>query len=129
MSAAGRLSRIAGAGAALAIPFLPKCPLCVLPLAAAAGIALPQGPVVEAVVAAAVAVWLASVLAIARWLPVRLGAAAAAAAIFAGRGLGSVWLSLAGCVLMLAVVYWTRKKPRACDPAGCRATEPAASPR
>ena len=46
---------IAGAAAALAIPLLPKCPACVLPLVAAAGVALPRGPMVEAAIVGAAA--------------------------------------------------------------------------
>ncbi len=123
MRAEGRLGRIAGAAAALAIPFLPKCPLCLLPLAATAGIALPRGPMVEGVVTAAVALWLAGILATARWLPVRLAAAAAAAAIIGGRWIEAGWLTAGGCALMLAVVFWTRRRPRACEPGLCRSPE------
>ena len=50
-----RLGGIAGAAAALAIPLLPKCPACLLPLVAAAGVALPRGPVVEAAIVTAAA--------------------------------------------------------------------------
>ena len=121
MGAGGRLGRIAGAVAALAIPFLPKCPLCVLPLFAAAGIALPHGPAVETAVAGVVGVWLATVLATARWLPVRLGAAAAAAAIIGGRWLEVWWLGAGGCVLMLGVALWMGLRPRRCDTMVCAA--------
>jgi hypothetical protein len=122
MTRAGKkIGRIAGAGAALAIPFLPKCPLCVLPIAAAAGIAVPHGPAVEALVAAAVAVWLGAVLATARWLPVRLAAGAAALAILGGRYLAVWWLTAAGCALMLVLFAWTRSRPRPCD-ASCRSS-------
>ncbi len=114
MRARGRLGRIAGAGAALAIPFLPKCPMCVLPLAAAAGIVLPRGPGVEVAIDGVVAVWLATVLATARWLPVRLFAAVAAAAILGGRWLEAGWLAAGGCSLMFAVMLWTWRRARAC---------------
>ncbi len=114
MGPRGRLGRIAGAGAALAIPLLPKCPLCVLPIAAAAGVALPHGPAVEAAVTAIVGAWLATVLATARWLPVRLAAAAAAAAILGGRWLEIRGLGFAGGVLMLGVALWIGLRPRRC---------------
>lgn len=127
MDTRGRIARIAAAGAAAAVPFLPKCPLCVLPLAAAAGIALPRGPVVEAVAVAAVAAWLGVTLATAKWLPVRMGATAAAGAILGGRWLGELWLSAAGCALMLFVVYWTRRRPRVCTPGAC-GSERASAP-
>ena len=120
--APGRFARIAAAAGAAAVPFLPKCPLCVLPLAAALGVALPHGPAVEAVAVAAVAGWLGVTLATARWRPVRAAALVAALAILGGRWLEAGWLSAAGCALMLGIVYWTRRRPRACAPGACEAT-------
>lgn len=117
--ARGRFARIAAPVAAAAVPFLPKCPLCVLPLAAAMGVALPHGPAVEAIAAGAVAGWLGVTLATARWWPVRLSAVAAALAILGGRWLDAGWLSAGGCALMLGIVYWTRLRPRACASGAC----------
>jgi hypothetical protein len=108
--------RIAGA-AALAIPFLPKCPVCALPFLAAAGIALPRGPVVEAIVAAAAAGWLAVVLATARWRPVRCAAVAGSGALLLGRLLEIGALTVAGSVLMFAVALWIAARPRHCHAA------------
>ena len=105
---------VAGAAAALAIPLLPKCPACVLPLAAAAGVALPHGPLVEAAILAVLAAWLGVVLATARWMPVRVAAAAAVAAILAGRALEFRLAAVAGSVLILAVGLWIALRPRRC---------------
>ena len=105
--------RIAGA-AALAIPLLPKCPVCALPLLAAAGIAMPHGPGVEALVVAAVAGWLVAVLSSARWRPVRLAAVAAAAAVLLGRVLDVTLLAAAGSALMCGVALWIAVRPRRC---------------
>ena len=99
---------------ALLLPFVPKCPLCLLPLFAAAGIALPPKPVLDALVAVAAAVWVATVLSTARWLPVRLTALAAAVLLVAGRALETAWVGAIGAALVLAVVFWTRRRPRAC---------------
>ncbi len=121
MDTGRRIARIAAAAGAAAVPFLPKCPLCILPLAAALGIALPGGPIVEAFAIAAVAAWLLVTLATARWLGVRLGAVAAALAILGGRWSGEASMSAAGCALMLLVFYWTRRRPRACTAGACAA--------
>ena len=109
--------RIAGV-AVLAIPFLPKCPVCALPFLAAAGIALPHGPAVEAVVAAAVAGWLAVVVAAARWFPVRAGAVIGAGALLLGRFVDVAALTLSGSVLMFAVAIWIAARPRRCHAEG-----------
>ena len=106
-------ARIAGV-AALAIPLLPKCPLCALPFLAAAGIALPQGPAIEAAIAAAVAGWLILVLTTARWRPVRLAAVAASGALLLGRLLEIGALAVAGGALMFAVALWVAARPRPC---------------
>jgi hypothetical protein len=124
---AEKLGRIAGAGAALAIPFLPKCPLCVLPLFAAAGMGAPRGPLVEILVAAAVLGWLGMVLTSARWLPVRLAASSAASMILFARLVSAGWLAACGSALMLAVALWTWRRPGRCD-AACHAPESLARP-
>ena len=99
---------------ALLLPFVPKCPLCLLPLFAAAGIALPPKPVLDVAVALAATVWVATILSTARWLPVRLAALAAAALLVGGRALEATWVGMIGAALVLAVVFWTRRRPRAC---------------
>lgn len=111
----GSLARLAP----LVIPFLPKCPLCLLPLFAAAGWALPSAPVLDALVAACALAWVGLVLATARWLPVRAAAVAAAVLLVSGRVLASAPLSLLGGAGVLAVVFWRRRRPRACSQKVC----------
>jgi hypothetical protein len=109
-----RLGGVAGAAAALAIPLLPKCPACVLPLVAAAGVAMPHGPAVEASIVAAAAGWLGIVLVSARWRPVRVAAVAAAVVLLAGRALALTMLTVLGSALMLGVGLWIALRPRRC---------------
>ena len=92
---------------ALLIPFIPKCPLCLLPLFAAAGIALPPRPLLDAAVVFAALAW-----------------ASVAALLVAGRALETAWLGAAGAALVLAVVVWTRRRARACAAASCTLTKP-----
>ncbi|HTR03417.1 MAG TPA: hypothetical protein VMN82_09510 [Thermoanaerobaculia bacterium] len=124
MTRGGRYGGVAGAVAGLAIPLLPKCPACVLPLVAAAGVALPHGPGVEAAVAAAVLGWLGFVFASARWWPVRLAAAAAVAALLAGRALPLTALAVSGNALMVGVGLWIALRPRRCHAAARAAPAP-----
>jgi len=93
------VARIGSAAAAFALPLAPKCPLCLLPLAAAAGVALPDGPVVELGVGLAASAWTALVLASRRAPSVKGIAAAAALLLVAGRAAGldlAVWAGAAG---------------------------------
>ena len=119
MRSGGRFGRIAGAGAALLIPFVPKCPLCLLPLAAAIGVALPSQPVLDGVVAIAASAWLAVTLASARWPPLKVASIAAAALLLGGRWLGVPWAGGLGAVLVLGVVFWTHRRARSCRSAAC----------
>jgi hypothetical protein len=99
------LSRIAGAAAALSIPLVPKCPLCLLPLAAAAGVTLPSKPLLDLGVGLAASAWAALVLASRRPAAVTGIAAAAALLLVAGRAAGfdlAVWAGAAG---MLASAF------------------------
>jgi hypothetical protein len=118
----GRLGRIGRSVAPLLIPFVPKCPMCLLPLFAAAGIALPPRPLLDGLVAVTAAVWVATVLSSARWLPVRVAALAAAILLLGGRALETAWVGGIGAALVLAVVFWTRRRPRACGAAACLGT-------
>lgn len=114
MSRNGRGRGVAGAGGALAILLVPKCPLCLLPLSAAAGVALPSRPWLDGLALAAAAAWLAFVLSTARWLPVKAAAVAAAALLLSGRWLALPWASALGAALVLSVAVWTRRRARAC---------------
>jgi hypothetical protein len=70
--------------------------------------------VLDVAVALAATVWVATILSTARWLPVRLAALAAAALLVGGRALEATWVGMIGAALVLAVVFWTRRRPRAC---------------
>ena len=118
-----RMADLARHAPALLLPFVPKCPLCLLPLFAAAGIALPPRPMLDAAVVLAALAWASAVIVQARWLPVRAAAATAAVLLVAGRALDAVWLGGAGAALVLAVLFWTRRRPRACGAASCLVTK------
>ena len=99
MTLRGRVARIAGA---LALPLVPKCPLCLLPLAAAAGVALPPRPVLDLGVALAASVWAAVMIASRRSPAVKLGAVAAALLLVAGRSAGLAWAVWSGATGLVA---------------------------
>ena len=124
MSLRRRAADLSRHAPALLLPLVPKCPLCLLPLFAASGIALPPRPVLDGIVILAAAAWASIVIASARWLPVRAAALGAAAFLAAGRALALPWASAAGAGLVLAVVFWTRRRPRACAAESCLVTKP-----
>jgi hypothetical protein len=111
----------------LALLFVPKCPLCVLPLFAAFGSLLPPAPVLDAIVGLTAFVWL---ILLARARP-------SAGAIVAGLAgalvlFGSRWLDLpvagwAGALVMAAVAMRVRARKvlrsatsaAACGPESC----------
>lgn len=102
-----KASKIVARGAALAGPFvvlaIPKCPLCLLPLLAAAGIALPSGPLLDAIVIAVVTLWAAIVSIVAASARIRVLSLLAAAMIIAGRLTSIVVLSWLGIALMISI--------------------------
>ncbi|MFY9553046.1 MAG: hypothetical protein WAU32_18015 [Thermoanaerobaculia bacterium] len=98
MTLRGHVARIAGA---LALPLVPKCPLCLLPLAAAAGIALPPRLMLDLGVGLAASAWAAVVIASRRSPAVKLGAVAAALLLVAGRAAGLEWAVWSGATGML----------------------------
>jgi hypothetical protein len=116
----------------LALLFVPKCPLCVLPLFAAFGSVLPPAPVLDAFVVAIALAWLA-LLARARppWLALEAGIGGALV-LFAGRRLDLPLASWSGALLMAGVALSVRARKirrqrleRAasgdvCGPEGCR---------
>ncbi len=105
MHSQSRAARIVGAAAALAIPLAPKCPLCLLPLAAAAGVALPSRPLLDFAVGLAASGWAAAALA-SRRAPLFKGMAVAAALLLiAGRAAGLDWAVWAGAAGMLGSAF------------------------
>jgi hypothetical protein len=109
LTAGSRAARSVAIWAPLVLPFLPKCPLCVLPLAAVLGVALPPGPLLDALVAAGVAAWLAAVIPTSRSFTVMAFAAAAAVFLLGGRFLGLPWAGWIGCASMLAIAGARRR--------------------
>ena len=97
-----KLSRIAGALGALALPLAPKCPLCLLPLAAAAGVALPPKPLLDLGVGLAAAACAAVALGSRGAPAVKAIAVTAALLLTAGRAAGLEWMVWAGAAGMLA---------------------------
>jgi hypothetical protein len=97
-----KLTRIAGTLGALAVPLAPKCPLCLLPLAAAAGVALPSKPLLDFGVGLAAFAWAALALASRRGTAAKGVATAAALLLVAGRAAGFEWAVWAGAAGMLA---------------------------
>ena len=77
--------------------------------------ALPPAPVLDVLVAVSAAAWVATVLATARWWPVRAAALLAAAVLVGGRVTELAWVSGAGVVLVLGVVFWIQRAPRRCQ--------------
>jgi hypothetical protein len=102
------LSRIGSAAAALALSLTPKCPLCLLPLAAAAGVTLPSKPLLDLGVGLAASAWAALVLASRRPAAVKGIATAAALLLVAGRAGGldaAVWAGAAGMLASALVPF------------------------
>ena len=94
------LRNIARFGGPIALIALPKCPLCLLPLAAALGVAIPSSAL--ALAAAAIAfVWL--------WVlgrrRVTAIAAVGAAVAMIGRASSQPWLIAIGVLVMAAAAY------------------------
>jgi|RhiMetdeSRZDD1v2_1073273.scaffolds.fasta_scaffold63667_2 hypothetical protein len=102
MPSKSRAARIAGALTALAIPLAPKCPLCLLPLAAAAGVALPSKPLLDLAVGLAASAWAALALTSRRATLFKGMAVTATLLLVAGRAAGldgAVWAGAAGMLV------------------------------
>ena len=112
----------------IALLFVPKCPLCALPLFAAFGAALPSAPALDALVAATAAAWLLLLL------RARAGAAALAAGL-AGAALlvatrfvdlpAAAW---AGAIGMAAVGWRVRSEKLQRRVAACGTAESCGLP-
>src|ERR1043166_5032906 len=77
--------RIAGIVWPFSLLVIPKCPLCVLPLLAALGIAAPPGAAISVAIACIAAGWAWFIFRVASSLALRAGSAALAALVIAGR--------------------------------------------
>jgi hypothetical protein len=87
----------------LSLLFLPKCPLCVLPLLACLGVALPASVGLPLVVGTLIAAWTTVLFVMTRRQPLlRFGACAAAAMSFVAIGAGNRVLLWIGVMAMIA---------------------------
>ena len=94
----------------LALLFVPKCPLCVLPLFAAFGAVLPSAPVLDAIVGVIAFAWLALLVRARPPWPALAGGIAGALVL-----LGSRWLDLPlagwiGALLMAGIAMSVRAR-------------------
>jgi len=127
MSVGRFVTRVAAVGAPLMIPLMPKCPLCVLPLLTAAGLAAAPAPLLDGLAAIAAMAWVAIAIAASRSLPVRAFAVGAAMLLLGGRWLGFAWATWSGCALMLTVTF-ARRSTRGCERAACLRASPDEPP-
>jgi hypothetical protein len=87
----------------LLLAAIPKCPLCLLPLLAVAGVAVPSGPRLNAVVAAAVIVWTAGLVHAVRTPVPRALAVVAGALVVSGRLLSLAPVTWLGITIMVSI--------------------------
>lgn len=105
----------------LALLALPKCPLCLLPLLAAAGVAVAPGPALQIVTLAVALAWAGLMFALSPSAGV-LGAASAAAALLAAGKLLDLpvllWLGMAAMLAVAGGVAARRACRRTCHEPG-----------
>lgn len=113
------LARAAALAAPVAVLVVPKCPLCILPLLALAGVGVPAaGPLLDAIAVALVGAFTFFVIRTMRSRTNIFLALAAATLLITGRLFEQPILLGAGALAMLAVaVLRTREAKRTCG--GC----------
>jgi hypothetical protein len=87
----------------IALLLVPKCPLCLLPLLAAAGIAAPPSPLLNAIIGAAVIGWGTLLFTVTRSWMLRACGVMLAASVVAGRLLAIDPLMWIGITLMVTL--------------------------
>ena len=100
--------------APVAVAFAPKCPLCLLPLAAAFGVTLPSSRVLTMVTFAIVLTWVGFIAARGQ-LVLSLGAGSGAASVLLGRSFDVLPLTVAGTMLVLGVALCAARRRSRCD--------------
>ena len=110
MKARRLATRSAPAILPLAMLCVPKCPLCLLALCAAAGVVLPPAPLLDGLVILAGAGGLALVIRITASVPARAAGVCGAILLIGGRFGGVPAASWIGAIIMVAVV--TRMRVR-----------------
>jgi hypothetical protein len=94
---------VAGMAGPLVLVVVPKCPLCLLPLLAAAGVAVPAGPLLNGIVVLIAVAWSAFLLRVAASHTVRVLAVLAGALVIGGRLLSIDAASWIGVAVMLGI--------------------------
>ena len=93
---------------------VPKCPLCLMPLFAAAGVALPHRGLLDGFLVVAAAAWLALLASATRSIAVFAPALSGAALLLGGRWLDVPAAGWAGVLLMLAAAIGAARN-RSCE--------------
>lgn len=94
----------------IALLFVPKCPLCVLPLFAALGSALPPAPVLDGIVGVTALLWLLLLVRARPPLPAAAAGLAGALVLFASRRFDLPLAGWAGAMLMAGVAVFVRAR-------------------
>jgi hypothetical protein len=114
MKRTGRTPRnVAAVLGPMALLLVPKCPLCLLPLLAAAGIAAPPNPVINAIIGAAVIGWGTVLFTVTRSWMLRACGVLLAASVVAGRLLSIHSLVWTGVALMITLALISSLRCRA----------------
>lgn len=106
MHAHGKLRKGAAFAGPLALILLPKCPLCLLPLVATLGIAIPPGPLLNGIFAAIVIVWASLFVYTTPSMRMRGVLVAVGVLAIVGRVSGSMPVELAGIAMMFGFGVW-----------------------
>ena len=99
----------------LVMLLVPKCPLCLMPLFAAAGVALPHRGLLDGFLVVAAAAWLALLASATRSIAVFAPALSGAALLLGGRWLDVPAAGWAGVLLMLAAAIGAAARNRSCE--------------
>ena len=112
MKAGKGAGRAAPAILPLVLLVVPKCPLCLLPLFAAAGSVLPPAPLLDGLVVATALAWLTLLAGVARSATARAVGLCGVLLLLGGRWLGVPAACWAGALVMVAVVARKRARDR-----------------
>ena len=99
----------------LVMLLVPKCPLCLMPLFAAAGVALPRRGLLDGFLLVAAAAWLAFLASATRSIAVFAPALSGAALLLGGRWLDFPAAGWTGVLLMLAAAAGAAARRPSCN--------------
>ena len=114
MTAARRIKTTAPAILPLIMLLVPKCPLCLLPFFVAAWLTIPSRGLLDGLLVAAVAAWLALLTNATRSIAVLAPAFSGAAVSLCGRWLDFPAAAWAGAALMLGAAVGAASRKRSC---------------